>query len=48
MNCPTCNGNGELECRKCQEKQKDGKCTSHYCHDGVVICPRCCGNGRID
>ncbi|MFC7392473.1 hypothetical protein [Scopulibacillus cellulosilyticus] len=50
MNCPTCNGNGELECTKCkgEKHKKQGKSQSCQCYNGVVICPTCSGNGTIE
>ncbi|MBM7644278.1 DnaJ-class molecular chaperone [Scopulibacillus daqui] len=49
MNCPKCNGNGELECTKCKgEKSKKQGNSSCQCYNGIVICPTCSGNGTIE
>ncbi|WP_154657991.1 hypothetical protein [Fictibacillus gelatini] len=50
MDCFTCQGNGELECPKCNgtgHHQREGCCQN--CEgQGCLSCSRCNGNGRID
>lgn len=50
MDCYYCNGNGEMECLKCEGhgiREDNGKC--HTCQGhGLTPCLRCNGSGSLD
>ncbi len=48
MNCPTCEGNGEMPCT-CHLGKKSNHPHCDHCHDsGIVDCSRCNGTGLLD
>ncbi|HUC91094.1 MAG TPA: hypothetical protein VMS09_03580 [Paenibacillus sp.] len=53
MDCPICQGNGELECRACDSAQTErsggGDCGCDHCRGtSLISCHRCEGSGYLE
>lgn len=49
MDCPICQGNGELEVKDSRIGKHEGECEQKGSHqEGIAICFRCGGTGYLE